>query len=108
MNFPVCLHSVKKDSSCILDLCHDEVNIMKTEAISIIWIDDSNRLCIQPATTTFEMIYRSAMGVQWNGENHYLYSQAIHSWTPVDWFHQILAAVEVEYGYHLKNPSGKT
>ncbi len=74
---------------------------MKTEAVSIIWIDDSNRLCIQPDTTTFEMIYRSAMGVQWNDENHYLYSQAIHSWTPVDWFHQILAAVEVEYGYRL-------
>ena len=27
---------------------------MKTEAVSIIWIDDSNRLCIQPDTTTFE------------------------------------------------------
>jgi hypothetical protein len=74
---------------------------MKTEAISIIWIDDSNRLCIQPDNMTFEMIYRSAMGVQWNTENRHLYSQVLNSGTPIDWFHQILAAVEIEYGYRL-------
>ena len=74
---------------------------MKTEAISVIWIDDCNRLCIQPDATTFEMIYGSAMGVNWNHQNHYLYSQVMNSWTPIDWFRQILAAVQSEYEYHL-------
>ena len=74
---------------------------MKIESISRIWVDKSNRLCIQPEKTTFEFIYRSAMGVQWNNENHYFYSQIMRSWNPVDWFRQILSAVEVEYGYFL-------
>lgn len=41
------------------------------------------------------------MRVQWNDENHYLYSQTMRSWNPVNWFCQILSAVEVEYGYNL-------
>lgn len=74
---------------------------MKTEPISKIWVDYTNRLCIQAHNTTFEMIYRSAVGVQWNDENHYLYSQIMRSRNPLDWFRQILGAVEVEYGYIL-------
>jgi len=74
---------------------------MKIEPISRIWVDKSNRLCIQPVETTFELIYRSAMGVQWNNENLFIYSQMMGLWTPVDWFRQILSAVEVEYGLCL-------
>jgi len=72
---------------------------MKNELISRIWVDKSNRLCIQPEKATFELIYRSAMGVQW--ENNYLYSQIMRSGSPIEWFRQILRAVEVEYGHYL-------
>ena len=85
----------------IKSLIRGEGYQMKIEPISRIWIDKSNRLCIQPDKITFELIYRSAMGVQWNSENHYLFSQIMISWTPVDWFRQIISAVEAEYGRHL-------
>ena len=74
---------------------------MIIEPISRIWIDESNRLCIQLEKATFELIYRSAMGVEWNNEKHYLYSQIMYSWTTLKWFRQILSAVEVEYAHHL-------
>ena len=41
------------------------------------------------------------MGVQWNGEYHYLYSQVMDTHNVVDWFQQIIRAVETEYGYSL-------
>ncbi len=74
---------------------------MKNELISRIWVDKSNRLCIQPEKATFELIYRNATGVQWNNENNCLYSQIMRSWSPIDWFRQIISAVEVEYGHCL-------
>ena len=74
---------------------------MKIEPILKIWIDKSNRLCIQSTETTFELIYRSTMGVQWNNEHLFMYSQIMGSWSPVDWFNQMLRAVEVEYGLCL-------
>lgn len=74
---------------------------MNTEQIKKIWIDNSNRLCIQPQTATFELIYRSAMGVNWNTSEHYLCPTSVGSWSSIDWFHQIISALENEYGYQL-------
>ncbi len=74
---------------------------MKSFKISKVWIDASNRLCIKPQKVTFEQIYRSATGVQWNFKERFLYSQSMLSILPTDWYLRILSAVESEYGCHL-------
>lgn len=74
---------------------------MKSEQILKIWIDNSNRLCIEPKTVTFELIYRSAMGVHWNASERFLHPSSVGSWPPIDWFRQIISAVKNEYGYQL-------
>ncbi len=74
---------------------------MDTEEIKKIWIDKSNRLCIQPQTVTFEMIYRSAMGVYWDASKNCLYPLSVGSWSPSQWYHQIVSAVKDEYKYQL-------
>ena len=42
------------------------------------------------------------MGVQWNVEGRFLYSMKIDKWLPADWYRQIAAAVESEYGFKLR------
>ena len=74
---------------------------MNKDQISRIWIDNLNRLCIEPQTATFEQIYRSAMGVHWNAPEHFLYPKSVGSWSPIEWFRQIIFAVKSEYGYQL-------
>jgi len=74
---------------------------MNIEEIKKIWLDKSNRLCIQPQTITFDMIYRSAMGVYWDVSEHYLYPSSVGSWSPGEWYHQIISAVKDEYNYQL-------
>jgi hypothetical protein len=81
---------------------------MDSNPIAKIWIDDTGKLCVQPESVKFEHIYRSAMGVQWNPSESYLYPPIIGSWAPNEWFCQILAAVKNEYGYKLYiNPKTK-
>ena len=74
---------------------------MSNEEIKKIWIDKSNRLCIQPQKVTFEMIYRSAMGVYWDVSEHYLYPLSVGSWQPIKWYYHIVDAVKNEYNYQL-------
>ncbi len=73
----------------------NSVNILK------VWIDADNRLCIKPQTATFEYIYRSAKGVNWNADGCFLYSQPMRTMQPKEWFYHMLSAVENEYGCHL-------
>lgn len=74
---------------------------MESNPIAKLWIDDTGKLCVQPKSAKFEYIYRSAMGVQWNSSEGYLYPPIEGSWAPNDWFRQILAAVKNEYGCKL-------
>ena len=41
------------------------------------------------------------MGVHWNESESYLYPASVSSWSPIEWFHQIISAVETEYVYKL-------
>jgi hypothetical protein len=74
---------------------------MKREQIKKIWIDESTRLCIQPLNSSFEMVYRSAMGVYWNASKQYLYLLSVGSLSLFDWYQQIITAVAQEYGCRL-------
>jgi hypothetical protein len=74
---------------------------MDLDLIKKIWIDNTGALCVQPKTERFEYIYRSAMGVYWNSPEGFLYPRLLGSWSPTDWFRQILAAVKNEYGCKL-------
>ena len=42
------------------------------------------------------------MEVQWNEATGTLHSPVPRAWSYGDWFRQILAAVQDEYGYHLQ------
>ncbi len=74
---------------------------MKSDVIKEIWIDNTGNLCIRPKSERFEYIYRSAMGVYWNSSERFLYPRIIGSWSPANWFRQILKAVRDEYGCEL-------
>ena len=70
---------------------------MNSDVIKKMWIDNTGSLCIQPVSERFEYIYRSAMGIDWNSSEGFLYPRIIGAWQPADWFRQILAAVRNEY-----------
>ncbi len=74
---------------------------MKSDAIKQIWIDPAGSICIRPESKTFDKIYRSAMGIDWNDAEVYLYPREKGSWSPTQWFRQILLAVINEYRCEL-------
>ncbi len=74
---------------------------MNLEKISEIAIDDSGRLIVKPMKQNFEHIYRSALEVHWDSKKECLYSPKPREWTYLDWYKQIISAVESEYGYEL-------
>lgn len=74
---------------------------MKTEIIDKILIDNSGTLCIKPHKLVFDMIYRSAMGVHWNDNEFFLYHHSKGSWSVIQWYQQIIKAVNIEYGINL-------
>jgi hypothetical protein len=78
-----------------------EAKRMNSDVIKEIWIDNTGSLCIRPKSERFEFIYRSAKGVYWNSAEEFIYPQIIGSWSPADWFRQVLEAVKDEYGCRL-------
>ncbi|MEL7570233.1 MAG: hypothetical protein AAGU14_06680 [Eubacteriaceae bacterium] len=74
---------------------------MKREEIIKIWIDSFNRLCVKSKSLTFDMIYRSAKGVNWNSDEGYLFTQKMVELKPPLWFRQIIHALEDEYRCQL-------
>lgn len=74
---------------------------MNSDAIEEIWIGTAGSICVKPKSEKFEYIYRSAMGIDWNSSEGFLYPRIIGSWLPTDWFRQILAAVRNEYRCEL-------
>lgn len=74
---------------------------MKQEAIIEVRIDDQKRLLVRASETTFDKIYRAALGVQWDLDAKALTSPVPREWGYLQWFQQILGAVADEYGVEL-------
>ncbi len=74
---------------------------MNSEKITEIAIDDSGRLTVKPDKQKFERIYRTALEVHWDSKKERLYSPKPGEWTYLDWYKQIISAVESEYGRKL-------
>lgn len=74
---------------------------MDSDVIKQIWLDTTGSICVKPNSKKFEYIYRSAMGIDWNSNEGFLFPRLLGSWSPVDWFRQILAAVRNEYRCEL-------
>ena len=75
---------------------------MRDEPILEIGVEASGRLFVRPAQTTFEQIYRAALGVNWDDARGALISSVPREWTFTQWFQQVLAAAFDEYGVVLK------
>ena len=76
---------------------------MRTGAIAEVGIDDQRRVFVRPAAGDFEYVYRVAMEVYWDRATRRLsHPRPPRTWTPVQWFQQIIGAVADEYGVQLK------
>lgn len=75
---------------------------MRDEAIVEVGADERGRLLVRPAGTAFDMIFRTASGVDWDEHRQALVSPVPRDWTLERWFAQVLAAVAGEYGVVLK------
>lgn len=69
--------------------------------VAEITIDDAGRLLVRPDGEAFDQIYRAAMEVHWDATLGCLYSPEPREWTYFDWYRQIVAAVQAEYGRGL-------
>jgi hypothetical protein len=74
---------------------------MKQNRIVEVRIDDEGRLLVRTAETSFEQIYRAALGVHWDESAQALVSPVPDRWSHADWFTQILSAAADEYGMEL-------
>ncbi len=74
---------------------------MRHEPIAEVRIDELGRLFVRSTKTTFDKIYRAAMGVDWDKEASAIFSPAPRDWSHSRWFEQILAAAADEYGIAL-------
>jgi hypothetical protein len=73
------------------------------EIETILWIKiENNALKIKPNARTFEYIYRTISGVNWDKNDKYLYSPAPKEWDYVKWFSQIVSNVYSEYDVILE------
>jgi hypothetical protein len=75
---------------------------MTNDIIAEVGIDDEGRLYISPAASSFALIYRAAMGVNWDSSNRRLFSPRPREWSYSDWFKQIVSAAADEYGVRLR------
>lgn len=69
--------------------------------IEKIHVDPSGRLFVQPripAGEDFAFIYRAAMEVSWGPLSRSLFAPIPREWSQSQWFKQIVAAVDDEYG----------
>ncbi|WP_036309009.1 hypothetical protein, partial [Methyloglobulus morosus] len=74
---------------------------IENDNIAIIGIDESKRLYVTPMREEFPYIYRAAMQVNWDDNGKCLYSPVPSEWTYLQWFQQIIAAANSEYGVSL-------
>jgi len=66
--------------------------VVETDTIAEIGIDQSGRLYIKPTTKKFPYIYREAMEVTWDTTTDALYSPVPREWSYRDWYRQIVNA----------------
>lgn len=79
---------------------------MQRDSIKEIAIDSAGRLCVFPAAVQFPFIYRAAAEVSWSPDGHFLYSPKPKEWSYFDWFTQIVAVTQGEYGCQLSTTPG--
>jgi hypothetical protein len=80
-----------------------EKALVRDEVIAEVGIDDERRVFVRPASGDFEYVYRAAMEVYWDRTLRRLsHPRRPRTWTAVQWFEQIIAAVADEYGVKLK------
>ena len=71
--------------------------------IEKVYVDNSQILFVKPKSYSFDKIYRSAMGVNWDENKRCLYqAHPSREWDILRWYKQILLAVKSEYGITLK------
>lgn len=75
---------------------------MGYEEVSEIGIGQDGRLYLRPKKNKFPLIYRAAMEVQWDEEANVLWAPKRGDWSYPDWFKQVVASVESEYGTTLR------
>jgi hypothetical protein len=69
---------------------------MEHDNIKSIEIDVEGRLHIITENVAFPMIYRAAVGINWNPDKHSLYSPKPREWTYLLWYNHILDVIEKE------------
>ena len=73
----------------------------KIDQILEIGIDEHERLYIKPSTARFDLIYRTATEVHWDGKSLFLFSPKPREWTYLDWYKHIINVVNNECSYKL-------
>jgi len=71
------------------------------EAIAEVGIDAKGRLFVRPSSTSFDYIYRAAMGVNWDPGLGRLYGPKPKELDQLQWFERIVGAAAAEYDIHL-------
>ena len=71
--------------------------------IEKIYVDNNQILFVKPKSYSFDKVYRSALGVNWDENKRCLYqAHTSREWGILRWFKQILLAAKSEYGITLK------
>ncbi len=76
-----------------------------TVAIDEVEVDPVIGVLVRPriaAAEHYEYIYRAASGVRWQHQKRALIAYELSDLSPVQWFHQIVASVQSEYGQVLE------
>jgi len=70
--------------------------------IKTIHLNDNGTLFVYPDSYAFDMVFRIAMGVNWDEEKSCLIHNPPRNWSLLRWYKQIILAVESEYKITLK------
>jgi len=75
---------------------------MRVDEIEAVGIDGNGSLWVKPASSSFPLIYRAAMEVQWDEGRRCLYAPKPRDWSYASWFRQITDAARREYDTELR------
>ena len=67
---------------------------MGYDRIKKIEIDSKGRLLVYPEKERFDMIYREAREVNYDGKNKYLFTPKSREWSYLDWFKHIIIVLQ--------------
>lgn len=74
---------------------------MTEDEIVSVEIDRDGKLCVKPAASDFDLIYRAGMEVGWDPARKCLFAPSPREWPYPMWFRRIVAAVSDEYRVRL-------